>query len=143
MWGVCFPDASGAGDDCCAAMFDRKRNDYKRHLHELEVQQGIAYRPMVWSTWGRAHPEALQILTNLAIQAARRRGLRDHRLLLRRVRAAIGVQLMRRAVRMLHSCMPHLEDAEAQLLLGNSDETNVHSDTRVVIVLDGEADCRN
>ena len=140
--GVCSPDASGAGGDCCASMFDRKRRDYKRHLHELEVQQGIAYRPLILSTWGRMHPETLQILTNLAMQATRRRGLRDHRLLLRRVRSAIGVQLMRRAVRMLHSCMPHLDDAEAQLLLGSSERIGSLSESRNLTILDGDADCR-
>ena len=123
-------------------MFDRKRRDYKRHLHELEVQQGIAYRPLIWSTWGRMHPGTLQALTNLAMQATRRRGLRDHRLLLRHVRAAIGMQLMRRVVRMLHSCMPHLEDAEAQLLLGSSEHASSHPESRNLTILIGEADCQ-
>lgn len=140
--GVCCPDASGAGEDCCANMYDRKRKDYKPHLVELEVQQQISYRPMVWSTWGRAHPESLLILENLAMQAARRRGLRDHRLLLRRVRSAIGVQLMRRAVRMLHACLPRLEAAEMQLLLGDSEEANTLPEKRVVCCLQGNADCR-
>ena len=51
------PDACGAGMDCCDSMFQRKRKDYWTYLHELEQVQGIAYRPLVWSIWGRAHPE--------------------------------------------------------------------------------------
>ena len=56
--GVTSPDAAGAGDGCCDAMYNRKRADYAAHLPDLEVRVGIAYRPMVWSAFGRAHPEA-------------------------------------------------------------------------------------
>ena len=81
------------------------------------------------------------MLENLARQAARRRGLRDHRLILRRTRAAIGVQLVRRAVRMVLSCIPHLEDAESQLLLRASDVSVRLPHLRIVSLANGEADC--
>ena len=140
--GICSPDTAAAGADCCAAMFDRKRRDYGAHLHELEVRQGISYCPMVWSAWGRAHPEAARILETLARQAARRRGLRDHRLLLRRVRASIGVQLMRRAVGMVRGCMPYADHAEVQLLLGDPAETPAMPEQREVVCAENAADCR-
>ena len=54
--GVTGPDASGAGADCCDAMFNRKRADYAAHLDGLEAE-GVVYKPMVWSCFGRAHPE--------------------------------------------------------------------------------------
>ena len=123
-------------------MYRRKRRDYDSYLHELEVEQGVAYRPMVWSAFGRAHPETQAMLTSLAIQAARRRGLRDHSLLLRRVRGAIGVALARRAVRMVLSCLPHLDAAEGYLLLGASGGASPRPQLRPVAMVDGEADCR-
>ena len=124
-------------------MYRRKRRDYQRYLREMEVVQGIAYRPFVWSTWGRAHPEAQVMLRALSVQAARRHGLRDHSLLLRRTRAAIGVQLMCRAVRMLRACTPFLREAEERMLFseleGNSFEWPRQ---RVVRLMAGESDAR-
>ena len=89
-------------------MHRRKRHEYAPHLHELEVVQGVAYRPMIWSAFGRVHPETQALLNTMAVQAARRRGLRDHRLVLRRICSAVGVALARRAARMVHSCVPGL-----------------------------------
>ena len=86
-------------------MHNRKRRDYGPHLEELEMQQQISYRPLIWSTWGREHPETSVILSSMAKMAARRRGLRDFRPLLWKVRAGIGIQLIRRSVRMLRSCL--------------------------------------
>ena len=117
--GVTSPDAAGAGDDCCDAMYRRKRADYAAHSAELAAQD-IVYKPLVWSTFGRAHPETDTILRSLAVVAARRRGLPDHALLLRRARAAIGVQLMTRAVRMLWACIPRAAAEEEQLLHGGA-----------------------
>ena len=73
--GITSPDTAGAGHDCCDAMYNRKRQHYRKHLEELEQDQQIAYRPLVWSTWGREHPETSAILTSLARVAARRIGL--------------------------------------------------------------------
>ncbi len=50
--GVVSPDVSGAGDECCDAMFRRKLRDYAELEHE-----GVAYKPMVFSAFGRAHPK--------------------------------------------------------------------------------------
>ena len=47
---ITFPDFSDVNDDSCHAMFERKRRDYRPHLHELEKQNEIAYRPMIRST---------------------------------------------------------------------------------------------
>lgn len=107
--GVTCQEATGAGEDCCDAMYRRKRLAYAQHLRELEEAQDVAYRPMVWSAFGRAHPEAEAMLTSMAILAARCRGLCDHRLILRRARCAIGVALVRRAVQMVHACFLHLD----------------------------------
>ena len=103
--------------DCCEAMYQRKLDDYADHLPQLESQQ-IRYIPMTFSCYGRVHPEAVRIIELIAKQAARKRGLGDHRLLLRRSLAAIGVQLWRRAAAMVRVCLPKLTAEEAATLFG-------------------------
>ena len=139
--GVTSPDASGAGDDCCENMYQRKRGDYRQHLKELEIDQQILYRPLIWSTWGRCHREAHCVLRILSVQAARRHGLRDHSFILRRTHAAIGVQLVRRTVRMLRACTPCLQDAEAHLLLAESGMIDWPC-SREVVLLSGDTGAR-
>lgn len=112
------PDATGAGEDCCQAMFDRKVHRYGSHLDALHAQQ-ISYRPMVFSAYGRIHTEAQVILKSLAMRAARRRGFLDHRPLLRRCELAIGVAIWRRAASMVHYCLPRLGATEMHLLFGD------------------------
>ena len=102
--GVVSPDAAGSGPDCCAHMFEQKMKVYREHFEEMEAG-GVIYRPLIWSALGREHPETSVVLEALARAAARRRGLRDFRQLLRRTRDAIGVMLTRRAVRMVWACL--------------------------------------
>ena len=83
------------------------------------VQNGVKYQPMIFSAYGRAHLEKDSILLTLALGAARRRGLRDHRPVLRRARKAIGVAIWRRAARMVLACLPPLEVEEERLLFGD------------------------
>ena len=101
-------------------MYTRKLRDYGSYLGEM-AEHGIAYRPPVWSTFGRCHPEAKVLLETLAIQAARRRGLRDHRQLLSRVHFAVGVALARRAARMVADCLPGLAADEEQVTFGGAE----------------------
>ena len=49
--GVSSSDAIRAEDDCCDHMFQRKRNDYRQLLHEMEIEQRVLYRSLIWSTW--------------------------------------------------------------------------------------------
>jgi len=115
--GVTAPDAVGAGSDCVEAMRRRKVGEYAGHVEEL-AEQAIYYRPLTFSAFGRVHPEAVALLTNVAKVAARRRGLGDHRLLLRRAMVKVGVQLARRVAAMVRACLPRLSDEEAGLLFG-------------------------
>ena len=103
--GVASPDARHAGEDCAEAMRVRKRGVYARHLSALEAE-GVQYRPLVWSCWGREHPDTTAVLTQLARQAARRHGMLCFSPLLRRVRARVGAALARRAAAMLRACLP-------------------------------------
>ena len=45
--GIASPDSSGAEDDCCHAMYVRKRAVYRAYLPELEQQRNIIYRSMI------------------------------------------------------------------------------------------------
>ena len=76
-----------------------------QHLPALEAE-GIEYRPLVWSCWGREHPDTTAVLTMLARHAARRRGLPSHKPLLQKTRAQVGAALARRSAAMLRACTP-------------------------------------
>ena len=97
-------------------MYRKKMGAYQQHLAELDAT-GVSYKPLVWSAWGRAHAETDAILESLARSAARRRGLRDHRQLLRRTKDAIGVMLVCRAVRMIRSCLASPDTHELEGLI--------------------------
>ena len=103
--GVVSPDAVGRGDDACEAMVRGKRAKYAAALPQLEAD-GIRYLPVVFSCYGRPHPEAQAVLEALAGAAARRLGCVEAGVLLRRTRLAVGVQLWRRAAAMVRACVP-------------------------------------
>ena len=97
--GICSPDASGAGVDCCATMWERKRAHYADHLEDMS-RRGLQYVPIVVSCYGRLHPDSAAAVERIAIRAARRVGVSDHRPILRRASAALGVAIWRRAAAM-------------------------------------------
>ena len=83
----------------------RKRTEYAPILDELRTS-GIEYLPVVWSAYGRPHPDAVRVITTLARAAARRRGTQDFRCLGRRIAARITAALWRRAANMILACWP-------------------------------------
>ena len=103
--GIAAVEALRAGTDCTESMRKRKRWTYRNHLDALETE-GVEYKPMVWSCWGREHPDTSAILTALARRAARRRGHASHQPILRQVRAQVGAALARRSAAMLLACLP-------------------------------------
>ena len=114
---MCSPDAVGAGTDCVEAMRQRKAGEYADHFEEMEAQ-GVFYRPVTFSAYGRPHPDATAMLATIAKRAARRRGFGDHRQILRRATVKVGMQIARRAARMVLACLPRLSGAGAALLFG-------------------------
>ena len=74
------PDGEGAGADACVSAAARKREHYSAVLEELE-DEGVTYKPLVWTCWGRPSPDAQAALRALASVAARRLGLADPRAL--------------------------------------------------------------
>ena len=108
---------AGAGNDACESMRRDKLSFYAPYEAEMG-REGLTYRPLTFSSYGRVHPEAADILQLMAQRAARRRGLGSHALILRRAHVRIGVELARRAARMVAACLPQPTAAEAALLFG-------------------------
>ena len=95
-----------------------KARELRRYEAELR-RAGIEYRPMIFSCFGRWHPEAASIAEYMARTAARRRGIEDPRLILRRAKRRVGVELMRRSVRLVRECLPAPREVGAALLGDN------------------------
>ena len=67
---------------------------------------GVEYKPITFSCFGRPHPDAVALVRALGRRIARRRGTEAH-IEERRLAAHIGVEIWRRAARMLRQCMPN------------------------------------
>lgn len=108
--GVASPDSQGAGSDCLNSLRRRKLRTYAAFAADLEASR-VDYRPLPWSCYGREHPDTTAVLVAIAQRAARRQGCADHKPLLARARAAIGVALARRGARMVMRCLRRPETA--------------------------------
>ena len=102
---VCSPFVINAGSDCCDTAFNRKRKDYHHILDELRYQ-GIEYKPLVFSAYGRPHADASHWLVFSAKAAARKRGISDFKQILSRVQRNIAVSIQRRLVGQIRACLP-------------------------------------
>jgi len=135
--GITSPDSTGAGDDCCEAMYRTKMAKYEQYLPGL-THRGIRYKPMILSAYGRWHPDSLLTMEAITKRAARKRGYMDHRLLLRRALASIGVLVWRRACAMVRSCLPKPTAEEMALTFGFDPSADIESTILTPIVgLDG------
>ena len=135
--GITSPDSTGAGDDCCEAMYRTKMARYEQYLPGL-TRRGIRYKPMILSAYGRWHPDSLLTMEAITKRAARKRGYMDHRLLLRRALASIGVLVWRRACAMVRSCLPKPTAEEMALTFGFDPSADIESTILTPIVgLDG------
>ena len=110
------PDAEGAGLDPCAATSAKKVGKYSSILGELQ-EEGIDYRPLVWSCWGRPGGDAQQAVRTIVAAAARRRGLGNPVALERHIRSLIGAQIWRRAANMVLACLPDAPTEEVRCLV--------------------------
>ena len=86
-------------------MVQAKKATYAPYYHELRTN-GITYLPLVWSSYGRPHPDAVRVLLTLARNTARRRGSQEYRGLARQTAARIASALWRRAANMVLACWP-------------------------------------
>ena len=133
--GICSPDACGAGIDCCDSMHENKIKKYSDHLIGRAGVDFI-YCPLVFSCYGRVHPECMSILRCIAQGAARRRGVLDFRGLLSRLHRNIGVAIWRRAAAMVQNCTPKLNESCSNCLDSSDfcgiDSVHVEDAARVV-----------
>ena len=127
--GVICPAASGAGLDCVSTMHDRKNARMQQFSDELEAG-GVVYRPFAVSCWGRLHPEAMQMLHNIAKRMARRDGTTTQRAILSRLQARITTEVMRRAARMLLRCSSRAEYLETQGSAGDEAQPTLEASLR-------------
>ena len=111
--GIASPDSLHAGEDCTATMYAEKVANYAMHAVALD-RQNITYQPLIWSAYGRPHPRTTAILRTLATRLARRRGCSDAEWRYRRLRAAIGAEIWRRAARQVMACWPACEEEEEE-----------------------------
>lgn len=105
--GVVAP-AAHPGVDAAAEMYRRKRDEREPIRAELE-QQNIQYRPVIWTTYGRPHAQALDAMKGIAKRLGRRRGCKAA-VVLAQIQFSIGVCLARRAARMSLVCRRHSAD---------------------------------
>jgi hypothetical protein len=116
---VACPASEGAGVDACAAAVARKLRTYGPYLEEL-AREGVEYRPLAWTCWGRPHTDAEAALRSMAQAAARRQGAVNAQDLDRRARSAVGVQICHRAAKMVEARRPTLNQEDAALILPES-----------------------
>ena len=112
---IACPDAQGAGDDAANAAVLRKLGDYEHVIPELS-DEGVHYKPLAWTCWGRPHTDAKAAVRSMSLAAARRQGDVDADDLERRARGAIGVQVWRRAAQMVAACLPRKNPDPARVL---------------------------
>ena len=103
--GITTPFSAGAGFDCVAAMRAAKLRRLGPAALEEMRQLGLEYVPLAFSCYGRIEEGADARIALMARRAARRRGLADGRLLERRLRQRIGVEIWRRSVAVCRRCL--------------------------------------
>ena len=112
------PEAAHAGQDCLQTAFMGKFHKYRNILPDLH-RQGIAFKPMVWSTEGAPHPVVLRILAFACKQAMRRNSCGGEAQMLFRWQREIGISIQRRKAAMIAACMPSHKAHRLWLLSGN------------------------
>ena len=71
---ICSPHALEAGTDCTQSSMEAKLEHYGPHLATL-LRQNISYTPIVWSAYGRPHPDTLTVLRSRSKSIARKRNI--------------------------------------------------------------------
>ena len=112
-------EATGSGQDCCAAKYRDKMASYQTELHSLR-DAGIGFRPLVFSGEGRPHPVVMRVLGFAADQAARRAPDVSAKSFVKRWMHNITVAIQIRKAKMLQKCLPK-PSGKGAWLLGGSD----------------------
>ena len=102
--GVTAPSAADGDRDSTELYRDVKISKYRRYFDGLAAQ-GIQYKPIIWSAWGRPHVDATAVLKALGARAARRRGLTSGSALCRQASVNISLAIQKRSAQMALACM--------------------------------------
>ena len=99
--------AGAARGDAAQAAFDRKLSCYRNEIVELR-QQGIHYRPLIWTADGRPHPSVTRTLQYAADIASSRNGQQmSAKSLQRRWKHEIQIALLRGRAGMARAVLPN------------------------------------
>ena len=102
---ICSPHASEAGVDCTQFRVQAKLEHYGPHLAAL-LRQNISYTPIVWSAYGRPHPDTLTVLRSLSKSIARKRNIASAEVVFHRLHSSITLEIWRRSARQVRACWP-------------------------------------
>ena len=102
---ICSPHASEAGVDCNQSRVQAKLEHYGPHLATL-LRQNISYSPIVWSAYGRPHPDTLAVLRSLSKSIARKRNIASAEVVFHRLHSSITLEIWRRTARQVRACWP-------------------------------------
>ena len=102
---ICSPHASEAGVDCTQSRVQAKLEHYGPHLAAL-LRQNISYTPIVWSAYGRPHPDTLTVLRSLSKSIARKRNIASAEVVFHRLHSSITLEIWRRSARQVRACWP-------------------------------------
>jgi hypothetical protein len=82
-----------------------KLDYYEPHLEDL-LRQGIVYKPLTFTAYGRRRPDATNILHYAATAVARQRGGSSAIGLQKHWQRQLAAEIWRRAARMVRTCLP-------------------------------------
>ena len=102
---ICSPHALEAGTDCTQSRVEAKLEYYGPHLAAL-LRQNISYTPIVWSAYGRPHPDTLTVLRSLSKSIARKRNIASAEVVFHRLHSSITLEIWRRRARQIRTCWP-------------------------------------
>ena len=102
---ICSPHASEAGTDCTQSRVEAKLEYYGPHLAAL-LRQNISYTPIVWSAYGRPHPNTLTVLRSLSKSIARKRNIASAEVVFHWLHSSITLEIWRRSARQIRTCWP-------------------------------------
>ena len=102
---ICSPHAGEAGADCTLSRVQAKLQHYGPHLDSL-LRQNISYCPVVWSAYGRPHPDTLAVLRSLSKSIARKRNVASAEVVFHRLHSSITLEIWRRTARQVRACWP-------------------------------------
>ena len=104
---VASSDAEAARGDAAQAAFDRKLSHYRDEIFELR-DQGIHYRPLIWTADGRPHPAVTRTLQYAADIASSQNGQQmSAKSLQRRWKHEIQIAFLRQRAAMTRAVLPN------------------------------------